>query len=115
MRILTEMGFVCGNLAFDRLDKRIVELISNPINFTGNIYAPEIKVRVLETDSILLVKDLFTIEMIPDIIDNLRKQLEGKGAVSIRLKEEINETLHEISLMLLAIRRAKLEIMEQKV
>jgi ATP-dependent protease Clp ATPase subunit len=114
MRILTEMGFICGNLAFDKLNKRVVELISDPINFTGNIYAPEIRTKCQGLEQILFIRDLFTYEMIPDIIDNLRKQLDGKGPVSARLKEGMNETLHEISLMLLAIRRAKLETLEQK-
>jgi hypothetical protein len=86
IRILSQMGFVCGNLAFDRLDKRIVQLISDPINFTGNIYAPEIRVKVLETDSIKFVKDLFT----------------------ARLKEEIQETIHEVSLMLKSLKRESL-------
>jgi hypothetical protein len=108
IRILSQMGFVCGNLAFDRLDKRIVQLISDPINFTGNIYAPEIRVKVLETDSIKFVKDLFTVEMIPDILDNLNKQLGGTTPVSARLKEEIQETIHEVSLMLKSLKRESL-------
>lgn len=110
-KILTEMGFIRGNLAIDKQDKRIVMLVSDLKIPVGKVYAPTIDIDSMTGEGkskAALVRDLVTLEMIPDIMDALRKQMDGKKNLSSeRLVEEIRETNHEIALLIKGILRKR--------
>lgn len=110
LRILREMGFVPGNLAFNKLDKQAIRLTSDPAS-DPRTYIPKIKIISLADDSIeqdALVCNLFTLEMIPDLLDNLRIQMGEKESItSTRLIDEIRETNHEISILIKSHLRQK--------